>query len=63
MAKAAGEPQMPVVDASSEPLVVGFALVKPTGTFTQAPHSHRRRLELPVWKQTQDGLWFRSKVG
>ena len=33
VAKAAGEPQVPVVNVSSEPLVVGSVLMKPTGTF------------------------------
>jgi hypothetical protein len=41
VAKAAGEPQVPVVNVSSEPLVVGSVLMKPTGTFTQALDAHR----------------------
>jgi hypothetical protein len=34
VAKTAGEPQVPVVNVSSEPLVVGSVLMKPTRTFT-----------------------------
>ena len=41
VAKAAGEPQVPVVNVSSEPLVVGSVLMQPTGTFTQALDAHQ----------------------
>ena len=53
VAKAAGEPQMPVVNVSSEPLVVGSVLMKPTGTFTQALDAHRRGLKVPVRVQNK----------
>jgi hypothetical protein len=41
VAKAAGEPQVPVVKVSSKPMVIGSVLMKPTGTFTQALNAHR----------------------
>jgi hypothetical protein len=41
VAKAAGEPQVPVVNVSSKPMVIGSVLMKPTGTFTQALNAHR----------------------
>jgi hypothetical protein len=43
VAKAAGEPQVPVVNVSSEPMVIGSVLMKPTGTFTQALDAHPDR--------------------
>ena len=53
VAKAAGEPQVPVVNVSSEPLVVDSVLMKPTGTSTQALDAHRRGLKVAVRVQNK----------